>query len=286
MFGSHLSVAGGLHHALVEAKRLGMDCVQVFTKNQRQWNSPPLPAEAVNQWKQHQRRTGITEVVSHDSYLINLASPKRDVREKSIRLFMDELERCEVLDIAWLVAHPGAHLGVGEAKGLRRVAGALDRVHKRLAGYRTVTCLEITAGQGSGLGYRFEHLRRIIDMTAEPDRLAVCFDTAHALEAGYDLTSAPGMRRTLGEFDAVLGLERLKVVHINDSKTPRGSRVDRHAHIGHGHVAKTAFRALVNHPKLKRIPKILETPKADAPEGRPWDAVNLESLRRMVRRRR
>ena len=285
MFGSHLSIAGGLHNALIEAKRLGMDCVQVFTKNQQQWAAPPLTDEKIALWKQHQRDTGITEVVSHDSYLINLASPKREVREKSISLFIDEVERCEALGIAWLVTHPGAHLGLGEAKGLQRVAAALDRVHKRLVGYRTITCLEITAGQGSGLGYQFEHLRRIIDMTGEPERLAVCFDTAHALEAGYDLTSGRGMRQTLERFDEVLGLDLLKVVHVNDSKTPRSSHVDRHTHIGHGHVALAAFRELVNHAKLARVPKILETPKEDAPDGRAWDTINVTLLRGMVRRK-
>jgi deoxyribonuclease-4 len=164
------------------------------------------------------------------------------------------------------------------------VAKALDKVHKDLAGYQTITCLEITAGQGSGLGYCFEHLRQIIDATAEPERLAICFDTAHALEAGYDLTSAKGMRATLDEFDEVLGLDLLKVVHVNDSKTPRGSRVDRHAHIGHGHVSTAAFGELVNDPHAKAAMKILETPKEKTEDGRDWDTVNVAKLRRMVRR--
>jgi len=285
MFGSHLSIAGGLHNALLEAKRLRMDCVQVFTKNQRQWDAPPLTDGQVSEWAAHRRTTKLNDVVSHDSYLINLASPKRDVRDKSIRLFRDELLRCEALDIPWLVTHPGAHLGVGEAKGLDRVARAFDRLHKQEPGLKVVTCLEITAGQGTSLGYCFEHLRRIIDRVAAPERLAICLDTAHMLAAGYDLTSADGCAAVLAEIDEVLGIELVKCVHINDSKTPRGSRVDRHAHIGHGHVDRGAFRAIVNHPHLATVPKILETPKEDAEDGTPWDTINLRALRRLKHRK-
>ncbi len=285
MFGSHLSVAGGLHHALVEARQLKMDCVQVFTKNQRQWTAPPLTDEQVQTWRDHQKQTGITDVVSHDSYLINLASPAGPTRSRSIALFRDELERCERLGIAHLVAHPGSHVNAGgERAGLKRIASALDRVHADLPALNVVTCLELTAGQGTGLGHRFEHLRCIIDTVKQPDRLAVCLDTAHVLAAGYDLTSAAGMKAVLEELDDVLGLDLVTVVHINDSKTPRGSRVDRHEHIGLGHVATDAFRVLANHPRFKSVPKILETAKGDAPNGRPWDAVNLAKLRRMVRK--
>ena len=285
MLGSHLSIAGGLHNAADEAQRLGMDCVQIFTKNQRQWRSAPLTDADIEQWKQHFRRARLKDAVSHDSYLINLASGDRSTREKSVALFVDEIERCEALAIPWLVTHPGAHLGAGEATGLKRVARALDRAHRRTSGYKTVTCLEITAGQGSGLGWRFEHLRRIIDMVAEPQRLAVCFDTAHALAAGYNLTRRAGMQATLDEFDDVIGLDLLKVFHLNDSKTKRRSRVDRHEHIGRGHVARIAFAVIVRDPRFRRIPKILETPKAAAPNGQLWDAVNLQTLRKLQRSR-
>lgn len=284
MFGAHLSVAGGLHNALIEAKDLGMDCVQVFTKNQRQWRAPPLTDQQVRDWFDHQRSTGVETVVSHDSYLINLASPSRETREKSITLFVEEVERCEALGIPWLVAHPGAPKDLGETKGIQRIAAALDRIHKRLAGFRTVTCLEITAGQGSTLGYRFEQLRAIVDRLAEPERVGYCLDTAHALAAGYDLTSARGAEAMIDEMDAVLGLDRVKVLHVNDSKVPRGSRVDRHAHIGQGHVAQTAIATVCQ--RFADTPKILETPKATAPDGRPWDAVNLETVRTLTRRRR
>jgi deoxyribonuclease-4 len=279
MFGSHLSIAGGLHNALVEAKSLDMDCVQIFTKNQRQWAAPPLTDEAVKLWRDHRRSTGIDIVVSHDSYLINLASPKDDVREKSIALFRDELERCETLDIPFLVTHPGAHLGIGEDAGLRRVAEALDEIHQSLPGYRTITCLEITAGQGTTLGWRLEHLRDIINAVKQPERLAVCIDTAHAFAAGYD----PASKDFLDELDATVGRDRVKVLHVNDSKVERGKRVDRHAHIGRGHIPLETFRVICNAFRGRGVPKILETPKEQTPEGIPWDTINLRTLRKLMR---
>lgn len=282
MFGSHLSIAGGLHNALLDARRLGMDCVQVFTKNQRQWAIKPLTEEEVGAWFEHQKTTKITDVVSHDSYLINLASPKDDIRGKSIALFREELLRCERLGIPSLVTHPGAHMGEGEEEGLKRVAAALDGLHRDLPGLKVVTALEVTAGQGTSLGYRFEHLRRIIDLVKDPDRLAVCLDTAHLLAAGYDLTSAAGARGVIQELDDVLGLPIVRAIHMNDSKVERGRRVDRHEHIGHGFVSLDAFKLFVNRAEFRKVPKILETPKEDAPDGRAWDTVNLETLRGLM----
>ncbi len=282
MFGSHLSIAGGLHNAIVDAQKLGMNCVQVFTKNQRQWKCKPLTDEQINDWHKHLRDSKLKETVSHDSYLINLASPDKDNLAKSLDLFREELTRCETLGIPWLVTHPGAHMKEGEAVGLKRVAKSLDQLHKDLPGLNTVTCLEITAGQGTTLGYTFEHLRDIIDQVKQPERLAVCLDTAHMLAAGYDLTSAKGARAVLDELDEVVGLDLVRVVHVNDSKTERGSRVDRHEHIGHGHVCIDAFKVLLKNAHLKKVPKILETAKEDAPDGRPWDAINLETLRSLA----
>lgn len=284
MFGSHLSVAGGLHLALARARELGMSCVQIFTKNQRQWRVPPLKEEQIEQWRLHRRRTRLGQVVSHDSYLINLAGPTGPNRRRSVALFRDELLRCAALEIPWLVTHPGAHLGGGEAAGLKRVASALNRLHRDLGGLEVVTCLEVMAGQGTALGHRLAHLRRIIDLAHEPQRLAVCLDTAHLLAAGYDLTSAAGCRAVLDEVDDVLGLDMVRVWHLNDSKSAPGSRVDRHEHIGRGHVSPGAFRVIVNHPQFRNVPKVLETAKEDAPDGRPWDAINLEKLRSLVAR--
>ncbi len=273
-----------MYNALLEAERLEMDCVQVFTKNQRQWAAPPLKKDDIALWHEHRQSTGIQHVVSHDSYLINLASPKRDVREKSIKLYIDEIERCEVLDIPHLVMHPGAHLGIGEEKGLDRIVKAFDRIHQKLPDYRTLTCLEITAGQGTTLGYTLEHLQFIIENVDEPDRMAVCIDTAHALAAGYDLTGAAGARGFLKQIDATIGRDRVKVLHVNDSKVERGKRVDRHEHIGHGYVDREAFAVLCR--AFKSIPKILETPKAEAPDGRPWDTVNIETLQELMKTKR
>ena len=286
MFGSHLSIAGGLENALIQARELDMDCVQIFTRNQRQWSAKPLTDEQIRVWHLHLASCGIGKTVSHDSYLINLAAVDPIIREKSIRLFIDEVERCEALGIPYLVTHPGAHVGQGEARGLRLVIQALDRIHRSLAGYRTLTCLEITAGQGTTLGHRFEQLRSIREGVREPERLAACFDTAHALAAGYDLTSAAGAREVIQEFDDVIGIDRLRVFHLNDSKIPRGGRVDRHEHIGHGHVSLEAFRHIVNHPAFRGVPKILETPKGPDEKGREWDEVNLETLKGLMRKGR
>ena len=284
MFGSHLSIAGGLHNALIEAEKLGVDCVQVFTANQRQWKPKAADAQAISLWHEHRKAAGDMPVVSHNSYLINLASPDAANREKSIALFRSELERCEALGIPHAVTHPGSHVGAGEDEGLRRVARSLDRIHKDLPGCKTVTLLEVTAGQGTNLGASFEHLRRIIDRAADPERLDVCLDTAHLIAAGYDLTSAAGAKATLQQLDELLGLERVRCVHVNDSKHGVGSRKDRHEHIGHGYVSLNAFEIFCNEPAFRDVPKILETPKGEAPDGRPWDTVNLEKLRALLRK--
>jgi deoxyribonuclease-4 len=186
VFGSHLSIAGGLHKALLEAERLGFSTLQVFTKNQQQWRCPPLADAAVGEWRGECERLGFRRTVSLDSYLINLASPEQGLWGRSVELFVEELVRCRALGIPYLVTHPGAHMGAGEAEGLKRVAAALDVVHQRLPGCEVITCLEITAGQGSSLGYRLEHLAEIIEQVKEPGRLGICLDTAHLFAAGYD----------------------------------------------------------------------------------------------------
>lgn len=286
MFGAHMSIAGGLHNALIAGHGLGMTAIQVFTKNQKQWAAPPLKADQIDAWREHRDSTGIRSVVSHDSYLINLGTANEKVRGQSLKLFGDELTRCDALDIPFLVTHPGAHMGQGEEAGLRLVAEALNRLHDELPDLKVVTCLEITAGQGTSLGWRFEHLASIIDQVEAKERMGVCLDTAHLIAAGYDLTSETGAKAVLKECDRVVGLDRVRVLHLNDSKVPCGKRVDRHEHIGKGHVSLDAFRVIVNHPGFKDVPKILETPKEDAPDGRPWDAVNLEALRSLVKNRK
>lgn len=281
MFGSHLSISGGMHNALLEAEKLGMDCVQVFTKNQQQWKCSPLAKDAIAEWRTHCDRLKFKKTVSHDSYLINLASPDPALRAKSIDLFVEELSRCVALKIPYLVTHPGAHMGQGEEAGLRLVAEALDRVHEIVPADGVITCLEITAGQGSSLGYKLEHLADILSLVKEPQRMGVCLDTAHLFAAGYDFRGRKyaGFRKRI---EATIGVSRVKVLHLNDSKKELGSRVDRHEHIGRGTIGLEGFRPIVRDKAFANVPKILETAKDKDELGRDWDAVNLEVLRSLM----
>ena len=278
MFGSHLSISGGLHNALLSAEKFGMETVQVFTKNQQQWNCRPLDEPSIASWSTECKRIGFEHTVSHDSYLINLASPDKALWRKSIDLFVEEVSRCALLGIPYLVTHPGAHVGSGEEPGLRRVAAGLDEVECRVNANGVTICLEITAGQGSSLGYRLEHLAQIISLVKKPKRLGVCLDTAHLFAAGYDFRGRK-YSTFMKEVDAKLGRHHIKVWHLNDSKKDLGSRVDRHDHIGHGKIGLDGFRPIVRDKSFKNIPKILETPKEKSPDGRDWDQVNLEALR-------
>ena len=278
MYGSHLSIAGGMENAIAKATELGLTSLQVFTKNQQQWNVKPLEKGPIDTWKTAHAASSVGPVVSHGSYLINLASPDDALWMKSIVLFVEELRRCDLLGIPYLVTHPGAHTGTGEDAGVERVAAALDEVHKLLPNSKTVTCLESTAGQGSCIGHKLEHLGGIIAKTNESDRLGVCLDTAHLFAAGYDFRDRKyaGFKKQL---DKAVGVDRVKVWHLNDSKKPLGSRVDRHDHIGRGEIGLGGFRPIVRDKAWKNVPKILETAKEASPDGRPWDAVNLEVLR-------
>lgn len=282
-FGAHMSIAGGMHNAFDIAVAAGCDCLQVFVKNQRQWNARPLNDDEIATWHATASRTKITPVVAHATYLINLASPDNAIRRKSIDAYLVELQRCEQLGIESLVVHPGAHMGAGEASACRRVADAIDEILDRLGPARVRPTLEITAGQGSCIGHRFEHLADIIGATKSPDRVAVCFDTCHALAAGYQFDTDETYPETFSAFDRTIGLKKLVCFHLNDSQKPLGSRVDRHTHIGEGHVGCDAFRRIVTDPRLAGVPMILETPKGEDTRGRDFDRLNLERLRRMLR---
>jgi deoxyribonuclease IV len=283
MFGSHLSIAGGLHNALLKAEALGCGTVQIFTKNQQQWKCSPLTAECIAEWKSHAKRLKFKRTVSHDSYLINLASTNEDFRRKSIELFAEELTRCVQLQIPYLVTHPGAHMGVGEEAGILKIVEALDVVHSVVPADGVITCLEITAGQGSSLGYKLEHLAEIIERVKEPKRLGVCLDTAHLFAAGYDFRGARKYAAFRKQLSRIVGLSRVKVIHMNDSKKDLSSRVDRHDHIGRGKIGVEGFRPFVRDEAWAKVPKILETPKEGKDErGRDWDAVNLETLRSLM----
>ena len=281
MFGSHLSIAGGLHNALIEAEKLSLETVQVFTKNQKMWACKPLDACAVTDWKSHCKRLKFKQTVSHDSYLINLAATDANFWAKSVELFMEELRRCSALGIPYLVTHPGAHMGAGEEAGLTKVVAALDVIHDAVPADGVVTCLEITAGQGTSLGYKLEHLAEIMSRVKAPKRLAVCLDTAHLFAAGYDFRGRK-YAKFRKEVDKTVGLSRVKVLHVNDSKKDLGSRVDRHDHIGRGLIGLDGFRPIVRDEAFEKVPKILETPKGDDEQGRNWDAVNVEVLRSLV----
>ena len=281
MFGAHLSIAGGMHNALLTAERIGFDTVQVFTKNQQQWRCKPLGQDCIEQWRGHCKRLRFTRTVSHDSYLINLASPDAKLWAQSTEVFIEEQRRCEQLGIPYLVTHPGAHAGCGEAEGLARVAAALDVVHELLPDNKVVTCLEITAGMGTCLGYKLEHLAEIVARVRRPRRLGVCLDTAHLFAAGYDFRGRK-YPRFIKQLESTVGLKRVKVWHLNDSKKGLGSRVDRHDHIGRGLIGLEGFRPIVRDERWANVPKIIETKKGNADDGREWDEVNLQTLRSLL----
>lgn len=278
-FGTHTSASGGVDKTLQRAVDVGATSAQIFTKNERQWRAKPLEPDVVERYHAEKERTGIRQVISHASYLINLASPKDDLIEKSIFAHIDELERAEALGLIGAVLHPGAHTGSGEEAGIARVAESLNRIHDQVPDLATLTLLETTAGQGTTLGRTFEELAQMIDGVEAKDRVGVCLDTCHIFAAGYDLRTAEGVTKAIDDFDRIIGLDRLKAIHLNDSKMPFASNKDRHEQIGEGEIGIEGFRALVNDPRLAGLPAILETEKD--PDGE-YDRKNLELLRGLV----
>jgi deoxyribonuclease-4 len=281
LFGAHMSIAGGLHNALLAAGAHGMETVQLFTKNSNQWNARELTGEEIRGFRRTLRQTGLRFPMAHDSYLINLASPQEALYRRSIEAFVVELCRADQLGLRYLITHPGASTDGDEAAGLARVARALDEVHRRCPRCRVRILLETTAGQGTTLGHRFEHLADILCRVADPKRLGVCFDTCHVFAAGYPLAPETEYQSTMRHFDRVLGLRHLRAFHINDSLKPLGSRVDRHAHIGRGQLGIQPFRLLVNDRRFRNRPMVLETPKENGSEL-DMDRVNLQLLRGLV----
>lgn len=278
-FGAHMSIAGGIAKSFARGEQVGCETMQIFSKNDRQWKAKPYPPEDIAAFKAEQARTGIAPVIVHCSYLVNLAAAEDELWEKSIAAFVDELERCALLGISAIVVHPGAHTGSGEAVGLRREADAFNRIFDAGAGGDVQVLLENTAGQGTALGWRFEHLAELLELVTHRERLGVCLDTCHLLAAGYDIRTANTYAATMVEFDRVVGLAHLKAWHLNDSQKDLGSRVDRHTHIGQGCVGLEAFRLLVNDPRFATLPMIIETPKEkDMIE----DIENLKLLRSLV----
>jgi deoxyribonuclease-4 len=274
-----MSISGGMHVAFERGASVGCATMQVFTKNNSRWTGKPYTPEDVVLFREAGRTTRIAPVVAHAAYLINLCALHPTTRAKSHAAFVDELARCESLGILGLVFHPGAHVGQGDREGIRRIAQSLNEAHAATPGFHTLSILETTAGQGTAIGHRFEQLRAIIDLVSEGERMAVCLDTCHVFAAGYDIATERGWEETLREFDDTIGLRRLAAIHVNDSKKGLGSKVDRHDHIGKGLIGTTAFRLLMNDPRLSAVPKILETEKSDDMHE---DVENMRVLRSLI----
>jgi deoxyribonuclease-4 len=281
-----MSVSGGLHRAVDRAELVGATALQLFVKSSRQWSASRPTPEEVRLFRRRLEKSGLRRyTLAHASYLINLASPDAAVRERSVAALVDELGRCAELRVPYLVVHPGSHVGAGEEAGLRRVVRALDRLFAapdRCHG-GVMLLLETTAGQGSNLGHRFEQLAWILERARRSSRLGVCFDTCHALAAGYEFDKRQTFNRTFGEFDRLIGLDRLKAFHLNDSKHDAGSRRDRHEHIGSGRVGLESFRLILNDRRIRDLPMVLETPKG---EDLAEDRGNLATLRSLIPRSR
>ncbi len=275
--GVHLSISGGLYKALLKAKELDIDAIQIFLKNSNRWEAKPYNADDIQNFIRTFNTLPDLAIFAHSAYLINLAGTG-DVLSKSLSALSDELHRAHQMHINYLVLHPGSHGGRGLESGIDTIAKSLDSIFK--IALNTDILLETTAGQGSSIGHRFEHLRAIIDKSSYPDRLGICLDTCHIFAAGYDISKKETYRAVFSEFDSIIGLQKLKLIHINDSKKECGSRVDRHEHIGKGCIGIEGFRLLMNDSKLKNIPMILETPKSNDDEA---DKKNLKILWRLIK---
>ena len=281
LLGAHMSIAGGTPLAVQRALRAGCRVLQIFVKNSNRWRGKTLVDEEVEAFRKAWADSKLHQLVAHDSYLINLASPRKELWQRSIDAILDELDRCQRLGVSLLVTHPGSHMGQGEGAGVKRIAQAIDQIHERSDQQNVPIALETTAGQGTSVGYRFEHLRDILGATRHSERVVVCVDTCHIFAAGYDIRGEVEYGVTMEEFSRVVGLDKLRVFHFNDSKKDLGSRVDRHEHIGRGKIGTSAFSWFLNDECLYRIPKILETPKGKTHRE---DRKNLKLLRSLVGR--
>ena len=278
--GAHTSIAGGVSRAIDRAEKTGCEALQIFTKNSNQWRARPLAEAEVDAFRARADATGIRPIVAHASYLINLAAPDRVLRRRSVAALAEELQRADLLGLAGVVLHPGAYTTSTAEDGLDRISEGITEAQAKQSG-SSFLLLEHTAGQGTMLGHRFEQLRTVIDRLDDRSRVGICLDTCHLVAAGYDIISDKGYAQVFEEFDAVLGLDRLKVFHLNDSKKPVGSRVDRHAHIGQGCIGTEPFRRLLRDGRFAALPMLLETPKAGGfkPSDVTADPLDLENLR-------
>lgn len=279
LLGAHMSIAGGIFNAPDRGVKSGCGVIQVFTQNANQWKGKAVSDQDAELFRERFAASGLADVVSHDIYLINLAAAPGEVREKSLVAFREELQRCARLGIGKIVMHPGSHNGDGEEVGIKRVCEAFDLLLPQVPQFTGKVLLENTAGQGSNLGYRFDHLKAIIEGSAFRERFGVCFDTCHAFAAGYQIAERGGYRRTFDELDAAVGIQALQAFHLNDSKKGLGCKVDRHEHIGDGTLGLEPFRFILNDPRFALTPKFIETPKGDNDE---MDLANLKLLRSLV----
>ena len=275
-FGAHVSIAGGVYNAPKRGEKLGCDAIQIFTKNQMQWAAKPIPDEDARKFKEAFASSRPKHIMTHDSYLINLGSKEDDKLEKSRNAFLDEIQRCDQLDIPYLIFHPGSHTGAGERYALDTIAESLNWAHNQTKDVKVMSLLEIAAGQGTNVGYTFEHLIDMIENVEDKSRVGICMDTAHMFAAGYDIRTKEAYESTWKEFENVIGLEWLKAFHINDSKKEMGSQVDRHDNLGEGFIGLDAFKMLVNDERFDGIPMVLETPGGDK-----WYERNLKIMREL-----
>ena len=288
--GAHLSIGGGLPRAVDRAVATHCEALQIFTKSAGQWRARVLPPDEIVLFRRRVAETGVQPVVAHNSYLINIAAADPALREQSLQALIEEYDRADALGLQGLVMHPGSYTTGSEEEGLQLIASGLRALLRARPDAEPLILLEHTAGQGTNLGHRFEHLAAILERLDGSPRVGVCLDTCHLLTAGYDICSAEGYAGTFRTFDRLVGLDRIKVFHLNDSKKPCGSRVDRHEHIGKGCLGLEPFERLLNDRRFARLPMLLETPKLDTPESRrksdvdPWDARNLRTLRRLIRK--
>ena len=279
LLGAHVSIEGGVHKAIGRGVQLGCTAIQIFTKNATQWKFRPLHEDVIREFKD-QRDEADMIVVAHDSYLINLGSPDDGLWKRSLTAFIQEMERAEQLDIPYVVMHPGAHKGAGEKTGINRIITAINTVLKDTEGFKASILVENTAGQGTAVGYRFEHVAEIINGANQPERMGACLDTCHAFAAGYDMRTEETYQATMEQLEDVIGYDRVKALHLNDCKKGLAQRVDRHEHIGKGRLGLEPFRLIMNDPQFSHVPKLIETPKRRGFTD--MDPVNLKLLRSLV----
>ena len=282
ILGAHMSISGGHHKAIPAAEEATCDCVQIFTKNNNRWKAKPISDEQAELFRSTFDASPVTHPLSHSSYLINLGSPDKTIWQKSIDAFVDELQRAEQLGIPYVVLHPGAYTESSEEAGIKAIVKALDEVHSQTRDIEANCLLENTAGQGTVLGWKFEQLAEMFAGVQDPDRLGVCLDTCHTFAAGYPFSEPADYEATIGEFDRIVGLSRIRAIHLNDSKKDLGSRVDRHENIGEGKLGVAAFANLLNDDRFVEIPMYLETPKGENDDGEDLDTLNLALLRSLV----